>query len=262
METSQDIVTEVDDKGIMTVTLNRPGKKNAMRLAMWQRLGEIFREASAKAGITGVILTGAGGNFCTGADISEFDDVRATPEQGMEYDRINDETVRAIRDCGKPVCAAISGYCVGGGMSLALACDFRVASSGARIGITAGRLGLVYSLMDCQLLMEQVGLKSAKRILLGADIFDLELARSLGLIDLLAGADADARARKLLHQMACNAPLSQAGNKAILNAIADGSIAERRQELERMISASFGSEDYAEGRKAFAERRPAHFKGR
>tara|TARA_R110002049_G_scaffold201563_1_gene372288 strand:- start:1003 stop:1791 length:789 start_codon:yes stop_codon:yes gene_type:complete len=258
----QDIVTVVDDQGIMTVTLNRPEKKNAMRLSMWRRLGEIFREVSATVEIKGVILTGAGGNFCTGADISEFDEIRATAEQGMEYDRINDETVLAIRDCGKPVCAAISGYCVGGGMSLALACDFRVAVADARMGITAGRLGLVYSLMDCQLLMEQVGLKSAKRILLGADIFDLDLAQSLGLVDMLAQADAVARAREFLSLMAKNAPLSQAGNKAILNAIADGSVARRRDELEGLISASFGSADYIEGRKAFVDRRPAQFCGR
>ena len=261
METSQDIATEVDGKGIMTVTLNRPGKKNAMCLAMWRRLGKIFRDGSADVEITGVILTGAGGNFCTGADISEFDEIRATPEQGMEYDRINDETVLAIRDCGKPVYAAISGYCVGGGMSLALACDFRVAQPDARMGITAGRLGLVYSLMDCQLLMEQIGLKSAKRILLGADIFNIELAQSLGLVDTLAKTDAVATAREQLHVMAHNAPLSQAGNKAILNAIADGSATERRAELEGLISESFGSEDYIEGRKAFAERRPAQFRG-
>jgi len=258
---SQDITTEVDPLGIMTVTLNRPDKKNAMRLSMWQRLGEIFREASASSEIRGVILTGAGGNFCTGADISEFDDVRATPQQGMDYDRINDETVLAIRDCGKPVCAAIRGYCVGGGMSLALACDFRIAALDARMGITAGRLGLVYSLMDCQLLMEQVGLKSAKRILLGADIFDLDVAQALGLVDTLAQADVVACSLEFLSTMAKNAPLSQAGNKAILNAIADGSVARRRDELEGLISASFGSADYVEGRKAFVERRPAQFHG-
>ena len=262
MQTVQEIITDVDENGVMTVTLNRPEKKNAMRLAMWGNLTGIFRAASANIDITGVVLTGAGGNFCTGADISEFDEVRATPEQGMEYDRINDETVLAIRNCGKPVCAAISGYCVGGGMSLALACDFRVAVPDARMGITAGRLGLVYSLKDCQLLMEQVGLKSAKRILLGADIFDLPLAQSMGLVDTLAETDSVQTARDLLHVMAGNAPLSQAGNKAILNAIADGSVISRRGELEKLISTSFGSEDYIEGRKAFAERRPARFQGR
>lgn len=262
MQTVQDIVTAVDEQGIMTITLNRPDKKNAMRLSMWRRLGEIFRAASATVEIKGVILTGAGGNFCTGADISEFNEVRATPEQGMEYDRINDETVLAIRNCGKPVCAAISGYCVGGGMSLALACDFRVVAPEARMGITAGRLGLVYSLMDCQLLMEQVGLKSAKRILLGADIFELAVAQSLGLVDRLADKDAVANAHDFLQAMARNAPLSQSGNKTILNAIANGSVAARQKELEALISASFGSEDYIEGRNAFAERRPAQFKGR
>ncbi len=262
MKSAQEIIIEVDEMGVMTLTLNRPEKKNAMRLEMWRNLGEIFRNASDNLEITGVVLTGAGGNFCTGADISEFGEVRATPEQGMEYDRINDETVMAIRDCGKPVYAAISGFCVGGGISLALACDFRIATPDARMGITAGRLGLVYSLMDCSLLMEQVGLKNAKRVLLGADIFGLELAQKLGLIDTFAETEAARKAQEILHEMASNAPLSQAGNKAILNAIADGSVSRRREELEKLISDSFGSEDYIEGRKAFLERRPPSFRGR
>lgn len=263
MESGQavEITTETDEHGILKVTLNRPRKKNAMRLDMWRTLGEIFREASGDMAVKGVILTGAGGNFCTGADISEFDDVRATPEQGLEYDRINDETVMAIRDCRKPVCAAISGYAVGGGMSLALACDFRVVEPSARMGITAGRLGLVYSIMDCWLLFEKIGVTHSKQVLLGADIFDFDTAERLGLVDFAAEIDATTRAQDILKGMSRNAPLSQAGNKAILNALADGSHESRRGELEALISQAFGSEDYVEGRRAFAEKRSAEFKG-
>ncbi|GGO53630.1 Enoyl-CoA hydratase/carnithine racemase [Roseovarius pacificus] len=255
------ILQELDDQGILTITLNRPAKKNAMSLAMWRALGEIFAKAGENSAVRGVVLTGAGGSFCTGADISEFDTVRATAEQGIEYDRINDETVLAIRNCPRPVCAAISGYAVGGGLSLALACDFRVAGKDAKMGIPAGRLGLVYSILDCRILTERIGTTASKRILFEGDIFGCERACELGLVDQLTDGEAVATARAWLGALAANAPLSQAGNKAILNALADGSVETRKAELEDLIKAAFDSEDYLEGRRAFAERRPARFVG-
>lgn len=256
------ILRELDQQGILTITLNRPEKKNAMSLAMWRSLNEMLAEAGKDRSVRGLVLTGAGGNFCTGADISEFDEVRATAEQGMEYDRINDETVLALRNWPRPVCAAISGYAVGGGLSLALACDFRVAGEDARMGIPAGRLGLVYSILDCRILTERLGTTASKRILFGGDIFDFGTARTLGLVDRVAEEGALATARSWVGELSSNAPLSQAGNKAILNALADGSADERRAELEGLIEAAFDSEDYVEGRRAFSERRPAKFVGR
>ncbi len=253
---------ESSELGILKITVDRPEKKNAMSLAMWREMGRLFVEAGANAEVRGIVLTGSGGNFCTGADISEFDEVRATAEQGLEYDRINDETVLAIRNCPKPVCAAISGYCVGGGLSLALACDFRVADSTARLGIPAGRLGLVYSVLDCSLLTERIGTTASKRILFGADIFGLQTAKKLGVVDRTCEQNAVGEAQEWLGQMATNAPLSQAGNKAILNALADGSHRERNAELEALIAAAFDSDDYKEGRQAFSERRTPIFKGK
>lgn len=256
------ILREQDDQGILRITLNRPSKKNAMSLAMWRDLGKMLVDAGQDPAVRGLVLCGAGGNFCTGADISEFDEVRATAEQGMEYDRINDETVLAIRDFPRPVCAALSGYAVGGGLSLALACDFRVVNRDAKIGIPAGRLGLVYSILDCRILTERIGTTASKRILFGADIFGFETALELGLVDRPSDGDAVADAQSWLGTMAANAPLSQAGNKAILNALAEGSAEGRKTELEGLIEAAFNSEDYIEGRRAFAERRPTNFVGR
>jgi enoyl-CoA hydratase/carnithine racemase len=256
------ILREQDEQGILTITLNRPFKKNAMSLAMWRDLGEMVVEAGQDPAVRGLVLCGAGGNFCTGADISEFDEVRATAEQGIEYDRINDETVLAIRNFPRPVCAALSGYAVGGGLSLALACDFRVVDRDAKIGIPAGRLGLVYSILDCRILTERIGTTASKRILFGANIFGFETALELGIVDHSSDGEALTDAQSWLRTLTANAPLSQAGNKAILNAIADGSVEGRKAELESMIEAAFDSEDYAEGRIAFAERRPAIFVGR
>src|SRR5260370_13838087 len=111
---------------VATVTLNRPSKRNAVSLAMWRRLGEIVAGFGRGSEVRAVILTGAGGNFCAGADISEFATVRADAAMGKVYEDAADGATRALRDCPLPTIAAISGYAMGGGCGLALACDFRV----------------------------------------------------------------------------------------------------------------------------------------
>ncbi|WP_292897383.1 MULTISPECIES: enoyl-CoA hydratase/isomerase family protein [unclassified Nitratireductor] len=259
--TTGHILSTCDENGVLIVTIDRPKKRNALSLAMWQELGNVFRQAATDANILAVVLTGAGGHFSAGADISEFPRVRATAEQGLEYDRINDETTLAIRDCPRPVFAAVSGVAVGGGLSLALACDFRVADETSRMGIPAGRLGLVYSVLDSRLLTERVGTTRAKQILMSAQLFSLEEAEGLSLVDYKCRDNPLEHALLLASSMAQTAPLSLAGNKTILNAIADGSIADRADEMESLIAHAFDSEDYREGQAAFRERRPARFKG-
>jgi enoyl-CoA hydratase/carnithine racemase len=251
----------VDEDRIATVTIDRPEKRNALSLSMWRALGEAFLAVATDRSCRCVILTGAGAHFSAGADISEFKDVRATAEAGLAYDRINDETTRAIKECPKPVIAAVSGYAVGGGLGLALACDFRVADASARMGITAGRLGLVYSILDCSLLAERVGITAAKEILFTGSVFKVDDARRLGFVDRRADGDVLTAARALAQQIVPNAPLSVSGNKAILNAVADGSVRFRTSELEAHIARAFDSQDYAEGQRAFAERRRAVFVG-
>lgn len=248
--------------GILRVVIDRPAKRNALTLGMWLSLGDVFRAAAADRATRAIILTGGGGHFSAGADISEFGEVRSTAEEGLEYDRINDETALAIRDCPCPVFAAVSGVAVGGGLSLALACDFRVVHPSARMGITAGRLGLVYSVLDCRLLAERVGTTNAKRILLSASIYGFEDARQLDLVDHAAEHDPVETAETLAREMAANAPMSQAGNKMILNALADHTVREKQTEIDGMISAAFDSRDYLEGQKAFAEKRRPAFVGK
>lgn len=250
-----------DGDGIAVVRILRPEKRNALALSMWKALGLLLRRLGGDADVRCVILTGSGGHFSAGADISEFGEVRANSEQGLHYDRINDEATQAIRDCPKPVIAAISGVAVGGGLGLALACDFRVADASARLGITAGRLGLVYSVLDCSLLAARVGITNAKQILFSGEVFGIDAAERLGLVDRRCGGDVLEDARALAETFASNAPLAMAGNKAILNAIADGTAQARTAELEGYIAAAFNSSDYAEGQKAFGERRPPVFQG-
>jgi enoyl-CoA hydratase/carnithine racemase len=248
---------------VVTVTLNRSIKRNAVSLAMWRRLGEIFTEVPRDSSARAVILTGAGGHFCAGADISEFPRVRANAVMGKAYEEIADGAVRAVRDCPLPVVAAVSGYAMGGGCGLALACDFRLGDKTTRMGIPAARLGIVYGPLDCSLLLRQVGLANAKRVLFSGQAFDAAACRQLGLLDSLAeqGSAFDA-ARAFVDQLKSNAPLSIAGAKLVLQALASGTAEAKADEIDAVITRAMDSADYREGAAAFAAKRAPQFTGR
>ena len=248
--------------GILLVQITQLNKRNAVTLSMWQDFEKGFMVASKDKSVRCIVLKGAGDDFSSGADISEFDEVRADPAAGRNYDAIGDRATWSIRNCSKPVIAAMSGYAVGGGLGLALACDFRIADRTVKTGITAGRLGLVYSLLDCSILAERVGITKAKEILFTAKIFDVEDSLRLGLIDRIAEHSVLSEALGLAEEIAKAAPLSISGNKAILNSISSKVANHREDELQRMIDDAFGSEDYIEGRRAFSERRAPVFHGR
>jgi enoyl-CoA hydratase/carnithine racemase len=255
------IICDLVAPGVGLVQIARPEKRNALSLTMWQALGGAFRASSADKSIRCLILTGSGGNFSAGADISEFPTIRASAEAARNYDEICDKATLAIRECAIPVIAALSGVAIGGGLGLALACDLRIADKTIRTGIPAGKLGLVYSLLDCRLLAERIGITKAKEILFTARIFGFEDAMRLGLVDRAAKADALSTAKELAAEIAGNAPMSIAGSKAILNAVSDGTATAREGELQSFVDAAFDSTDYAEGVRAFADRRAPRFTG-
>jgi enoyl-CoA hydratase/carnithine racemase len=215
--THQDILVS-SALGIATVMLDRPAKRNAVSLAMWRRLGDIFVELGARDDVRVIILTGAGGHFCAGADISEFASLRADVSSGRAYEAVNEATTLALRDCPKPTIAAISGYGMGGGCALALACDLRVGDYSTHMGIPAARLGVVYGEVDCALLYRQVGLANAKHILFTGRAFPAQECLSMGLLDSIASDSALAGAQALAEKVVGNAPLSLAGSKLILEA--------------------------------------------
>ena len=256
------IVVETIDKAWAVVTLNRPAKRNCVSLAMWQALEKIFRDLSMRPDIRAVALAGSGGHFSSGADISEFATVRNSPKAAAEYEAAAEATLLSIVNCTKPTIASIAGACVGGGCSLALACDLRVADATARIGIPAGRLGIIYGALESQLLLSAVGLGRAKRILYTAELFTAEDLLQLGLVDVLAPNDLGTTLRGLVRQIADNAPLSLAGAKFILNALARGELAQHSHAVQELVEGAADSEDYREGSRAFLERRPPVFRGR
>ena len=261
LSTEELVVTREAD-GLAVVTLNRPAKRNAINLAMWQGLKAIFDGLSDDRGLRAVILTGSGGNFSAGGDISEFATVRATVEAGTFYERAEEDALLAVLHCGKPTIAEISGFAIGGACALALACDFRVAECGASFFIPAGRLGIVYSRLESELLLRQVGLTNAKLILFSGERMTAAEALRIGLVGEVVDQDVAAASRRFARRFAASAPISVAGNKFILNVLSRGEADARVAEVDRFIHSSMESEDYKEGQRAFREKRPPAFTGR
>lgn len=255
-------IVVAEREGVVTVTLDRPLKRNALSLALWRQLAEIFAGLERK-GARAVILTGAGSNFCAGADISEFATVRADAAMGEAYEAVADSATRAVRDCPLPTIAAVSGYAMGGGCGLALACDFRVGDASTKMGIPAARLGIVYGPLDCSLLLRQVGLSNAKRVLYSGRAFGLDDCQQMGLVDVVAeqGSALDT-ARSLAADLSTNAPLSIGGAKLVLEALVAGTAGPRAGEIDAFIARAMDSADYREGAAAFAEKRAPRFIGR
>ncbi|MEA2928184.1 MAG: hypothetical protein QOG38_612 [Hyphomicrobiales bacterium] len=262
MSQAHTITTAVDSGGVAVVTLNRPEKRNAVSLDMWRGLGRLFTDLNARDDVRAIILTGAGDNFCAGADISEFTKVRHDVASGRIYEEAGEAATLAIRDTRKPTIAAISGYAIGGGCGLALACDFRIADRSARMGITAARLGIIYGTLDCELLYRQVGLANAKRVLFSGQHFAIDDCIAMGLVDIVASLNALETAQAYAAAIAANAPLSVAGSKLILEAIAAGTANACAGEITKMIDHAMTSMDYREGAKAFVEKRTPKFIGR
>jgi enoyl-CoA hydratase/carnithine racemase len=251
--------------GIAIICLNRPKLRNAMSLAMWRQLATHFTELSADRSVRCVILTGSNGSFCAGADISEFSELRATPNGGAAYHEAVDAAEQAILHCTKPTIAAISGACVGGGLALAVSCDFRLADATAYFAVPAARLGIVYGVMETRLLVSAVGVTRAKEILFSGRRFDATAAAGMGLAThpVIAGDNADIRAAAIAFAgaFATSAPLTIVGAKLIIGAIVDGDLDAKASRIGDVLHASIVSLDYKEGVAAFTEKRPPRFTG-
>jgi enoyl-CoA hydratase/carnithine racemase len=257
-----DIVIDRSDPAVVTITLNRPGRRNAVTLAMWTELARIFLDLGADPVVRAIILTGAGGSFSAGADISEFAAVRDTVEEGRAYEAACGRCETTIATCSKPTIAAISGACYGGGVGLALSCDFRVADRSAYFAIPAARLSNVYGIVETRALFEAVGLAAAKEVLFTGRRYGSEEAYSIGLATHAADGAALPAALALANTMRACAPLTIKGAKLVLAAIARNETAERKVAIAQMMDEAMASADYREGVAAFAAKRDPQFRGK
>lgn len=246
---------------VAVVSLNRPEARNAVTLGMWRELAGIFSGLADDDDVRGVVLTGSGADFCVGADVTEFGRIRESSDQSAAYEMAVDACSAAIAGLPKPVIAALSGYCLGGGCHLALACDFRFADPSVKIGIPSAKLSIVYSVSSVRRLLAIAGLANTKRILYSAERYDAPRSRSMGLVDEICD-DVVSSAISYAATLAGNAPLSIAGAKFMLNGLSQGDGALDTAAAQRMIDLAADSEDFREGRRAFAEKRVPRFRGR
>lgn len=245
------------------LVLNAPQRRNALSLDMWQGLPEIVARFDADPAVRCIVVTGAGSEaFAAGADISEFDDHRATADGAKVYDQATHDATAAIAGCTKPVVAAVRGFCFGGGMALAMACDLRLASDDAKFCIPAAKLGVGYSFDGTAALVARLGPALAAELLFTARTYSAHEALMKGIIHALAPvADFDNVLKGYTAALAANAPLTIKAAKIAIRAIVSGKPADREM-AERGIAQCMTSDDYREGRKAFLEKRKPAFQGR
>jgi enoyl-CoA hydratase/carnithine racemase len=257
------IVAEIDDN-VGWLTFNQPERRNAVSLEMWQGIGDALEYFQHDANVRVVVMRGAGGKaFASGADISEFDSQRANAEQRRRYGEIAARGNQWLAGLDKPLVALIQGFCIGGGLAVALNADVRFATPGSTFGIPAARLGLGYEYAGVAKLARLVGPASARDILFSARFLDASEAQRIGLVNFVVPDDEiESTVRSYVAKIAANAPLTIRAAKAAVDAFERYSRLEEGARVAALVDACFDSEDYKEGRRAFAEKRTPRFFGR
>lgn len=261
---NQELLREIKN-GIATITINRPAQRNAVTYEMWKQLSAFMAELQADPAVRVVILRGAGTQaFSAGADIAEFEAQRSNSALARQYHAGVEEAFQAVANLPKPTIAMVAGFCVGGGLELAIATDLRIAADNSRFGMPTAKLGIVMPHWEMSRLVRLVGAGRAMDIVLTARMVEAEEALRIGLVSRLVPlAEIEQVTDQVAAEIAAYAPLSHRWHKQILETVLrnpglDGLTAEEA----KLVFACFDTEDFQEGRRAFLEKRKPEFRGR
>jgi len=243
--------------------LNRPERRNAVTAAMWGGIPEVMNRMAAESAVRVVVISGSGEEaFASGADISEFALNRGDAGQARAYEAQNEAALASIRGAGWPAIAMINGFCIGGGLAIALACDLRIAANTAIFALPPAKLGLAYPVTGLRDLLGAVSAATAKDLLFTGRRVAADEALRLGLVNRVVGvSQLAATTDAICADISGNAPLSILAAKRAVAAISATTIPQdQMDELVRLSDACFSSADYAEGRQAFLEKRKPNFR--
>jgi enoyl-CoA hydratase len=260
--TTEKMLSRVKD-GVGYITFNNPEKHNAVSIEMWDALEQILDGFRSSQDIRAIVLSGAGGKaFVSGADISKFDKERSSKEAVLSYNKRTQKVYENLETFPKPTIAMIDGYCIGGGLNLAVCCDIRICSEKSKFAMPAAKLSLGYPFSSIKRLFDVMGPGMAKHFMFTAEKISASEALACGLVQKLVSEDSiDSYVKDYALNIANNAPLTIKAMKQIGIEISKNSDERDLLLCEKLASACFDSEDYKEGRKAFMEKRKPNFQG-
>lgn len=256
----QNLLTKTEN-GIMTITVNRPDKLNALTRITIQELGQAIQQARTNAEVKAIIITGSGTkSFVAGADISEF--LSLNIEQGRAMAKAGQDVFKEIEDCNKPVVAAVNGFALGGGCELAMACHLRVASENAKFAQPEVNLGLIAGYGGTQRLIQYIGKTKAMELHLTGDMITASEALELGLVNYVVPQEQlIPKCIELIEKIKSKSPKAVSSAITAINAYFMEGVDGFAKEAEE-FGKCFGTEDFKEGTSAFLEKRKPNFTGR